>query len=463
MLLGVAACSTPAREGGEVSAIPAPARLEVALRDSMTGLALVGRVTAIELGGRVASSLTADPSGRAPGPLPPGQYRVKAEAIHHRTLETAFDLEAGATLGVTLWLDPEEVPEALRPEPLATLGPETAVFHGYVVDGQSGQPLSDASVSLERSDQRTKTDRGYFRLSVAAPRPPDLEPPPMDLLTVQRDGYRTFRSGQVFVTGGVTRFLIRLWPGLGRSEEAEGHKMLREARTLSLAQSAVPDAPEPRLIALAASPPSSGVPVPASIRVGFDCQCASCRTVQVFSLETYVKQGLDDEWIASWHDQSLRAGAIAYRSYAVYRVFHPLRANYDICSTTCCQVQDPTTSHARTDAAVEATAGTIVVNGQRDQPFVAEYGAENNGRYCPDGSTGRPELGWPCLGDAVDATHAFNGHGRGMCQWGTQRWAVGQHKNYCWIVDHYFNDNGKPSGARAGVIQVPGGRPCSPR
>jgi uncharacterized membrane protein len=59
------------------------------------------------------------------------------------------------------------------------------------------------------------------------------------------------------------------------------------------------------------------------------------------------------------------------------------------------------------------------------------------------------------MSDSVDAGQAFNGHGRGMCQWGTQRWSVNQAKDYIWITNHYYNDNGNPSGARSGLLQTP--------
>jgi hypothetical protein len=39
-----------------------------------------------------------------------------------------------------------------------------------------------------------------------------------------------------------------------------------------------------------------------------------------------------------------------------------------------------------------------------------------------------------------------------MCQWGTQRWATRLGREYVWIVDHYYNDNGRPSGRRSGRL-----------
>jgi hypothetical protein len=52
------------------------------------------------------------------------------------------------------------------------------------------------------------------------------------------------------------------------------------------------------------------------------------------------------------------------------------------------------------------------------------------------------------MADEVATGHGCFGHGRGMSQWGTQRWAVHATtpKTWPWIVNHYFNDNGNASG-----------------
>jgi hypothetical protein len=196
--------------------------------------------------------------------------------------------------------------------------------------------------------------------------------------------------------------------------------------------------------------------VPTSIRVGSNCLSGrtSCTTFNVYSLDTYVGTGLDDEWISSWNVESLKAGAIAYRSYGVWFVYHPISANYDICNTTSCQVHDPTDSSTRTISATNNTSGTIVTDSSGNNPFFAEYAAENNDSACADGFTGSPSANWSCMSDSVDAGQTFNGHGRGMCQWGTQRWAINQARDYLWIVNHYYNNKGSPSGARSGVLQV---------
>ncbi len=57
------------------------------------------------------------------------------------------------------------------------------------------------------------------------------------------------------------------------------------------------------------------------------------------------------------------------------------------------------------------------------------------------------------MSDIVDAGQTFNGHGRGMCQWGTQRWSINQGKDFVWIVNHYYNNNGAGTQLRVGALQ----------
>ena len=76
--------------------------------------------------------------------------------------------------------------------------------------------------------------------------------------------------------------------------------------------------------------------------------------MEVLTLETYTKRGLNDEWIPSWEQDSLRSGSIAYRSYGSYYAYNPGGSTFDICNNTCCQVNDADT-WTSTDLAVDAT------------------------------------------------------------------------------------------------------------
>jgi hypothetical protein len=167
---------------------------------------------------------------------------------------------------------------------------------------------------------------------------------------------------------------------------------------------------------------------PATIRVwrrGLDGSSASCQgRVDVLPLEHYVKGVLPHEWIRSWHGESLRAGAIAIRTYAASWVTNG--GKY-----TCADVDDTTASQvykderfAVTNAAVDATAGAFVM--KNGLPVFAEYSAENGNPT----ATG--------VSEPVCAGRPRNGHGRGTCQWGTQRWASQQAKTHTWIVEHYY-------------------------
>lgn len=87
-------------------------------------------------------------------------------------------------------------------------------------------------------------------------------------------------------------------------------------------------------------------------------------TVNLVSLDSYVKGVLPAEMPASWSAEALKAQAVAARTYATWareaNVDHP----YQICDTSACQVYNGVgVEDARTNAAVEATRGQILTYG----------------------------------------------------------------------------------------------------
>ena len=155
--------------------------------------------------------------------------------------------------------------------------------------------------------------------------------------------------------------------------------------------------------------------------------------VDIVPFEDYVPAVLGNEWISSWDDESLMAGAVAVRSYSAWWVNAGGKYDCaDICDTTSCQVYDET-GYASTDAAGAATEGEYAVNGTSLE--YTEYSAEN-GDPTADGVS-EPY----CSGESV------NGHGRGMCQWGTSRWADHGY-DHCFMVEHYY------PGATCAIIGV---------
>jgi hypothetical protein len=172
--------------------------------------------------------------------------------------------------------------------------------------------------------------------------------------------------------------------------------------------------------------PFAGVTLPATIRVwrrskGGSSSCSG--QVDVFPLEEYVKGVLPHEWIPSWEVESLRAGAIAIRSYASAWVAKGGKYTCaDLCDTTYSQVYKDT-RNAKASSAVDDTRGKVVV--EAGKVVFAEYSAENSD------PTKFGVSDPPCAGKTLF------GHGRGMCQWGSQRWAL-QGKAHRWIAEHYY-------------------------
>lgn len=451
---------------GLLLALPAPA-LEIAVRDAVTGAPLEA---SLELaGGRAGEVLSLGGELREVA-APAERSQAVVRAAGHADL--GFTLDPATTV-LTLMLDPLEPPAEF-----ARLEAEVAAqggnwLQGWVRRERDGAPLADALIRV--AGETVSSDAaGYFELRL----------PECGVGVIERFGIEAEHAGTgsqridgVACVPGIQRRVIALREGAaGHTHEeigaidregAAGAGMdAGEARASPLLQ---PETPIGALLA-------PGIAPPASIRVGFadaactqSCCTGSCTHTCTYSLETYVRRGLHGEWIASWNQQSLRAGSIAYRSYGAWRVANPIRPGFDICSSACCQVNTGSTQPA-TDNAVARTPGIMLT---RNETSVAssEYSAENNAwddpndglscsnsdLSCGNGFNGSPATGWPCLADSVGAGHGCFGHGRGMSQWGTKRW--GEHastpRSWKWIVDHYYNDLGNGSGLRTAVMTSP--------
>lgn len=84
-------------------------------------------------------------------------------------------------------------------------------------------------------------------------------------------------------------------------------------------------------------------------------------TVNVLSLENYLRGVIAAEMPASWHPQAVRAQAVAARTYAARERADHLGRYYQICDTTACQVYGGVAREtAPTDAAAAATVGQVL-------------------------------------------------------------------------------------------------------
>jgi len=333
------------------------------------------------------------------------------------------------------------------------------VLSGWVSDRETRAPIEDAVISVSHADVQARSDAtGYYELLLPAPAVRAGQPEPVSV-RVEAAGHPALTIADQLLAAGAARLNVVLGEA---SVLPGGHRQLQR------------EFPGPTSIGIERMlPPRIGLgdAPPVSITVGFaDASCTqrcctgSCPNSCTMSLEDYVRRGLPKEWIASWNFDALAAGAVAYRSYGAWHAFNPPQAAYDVCSSACCQVNEPGTQSS-TDAAGAATAGLMLT---RDgQIFRSEYSAQNNNLQgalscsnqdlsCGNGAAGSPATGWPCLADPVSVDQACFGHGRGMSQWGNQYWSQETPpRRWKRQLDHYYNDSGNGTGLRtAGISQV---------
>lgn len=319
------------------------------------------------------------------------------------------------------------------------------VISGTVENAYSGQVVPGVRLHVREHGETVESDAaGHFVITSI--------PPGTHRVIVQADGFLTgARENVVVEADGETSITVRVFPA-SPSPRQEREWLQRPVRVeppeTEPEASADPGSDEVGSITQALGGPE----LPATIRVwrsqgtalapsranGFaDRSCEG--DVLELDFEEYVKGVIPHEWIPSWHPEALRAGAIAARSYAASHALGGGRWD-------CADVDDGTVTQVYrddrtgpTDEAVDATRGLTVV---RDGSVVrAEYSAEN----------AHPTVGWG-IEDPVCAGSTLFGHGRGACQWGTQRWATStcfeepcdfgalgsEPKDHLWMMDHYF-------------------------
>ncbi len=374
-----------------------------------------------------------------------GRYNFIISAKGYRALETYFVLQENDVINAEINLDPI-IKENDRDKLLKSIDhiktSNLVVLTGHVSDEISGDPLSNVKVKAGNYETFTN-GKGVFKLTIPAAAIIQDKVPEHISIQFSKSGYISYTRDKFYLIPDHYSLKISLasfknkTPKIKGIVDIDGHGMFDRTKSdedqsyieflkyISSDEYSKSDTSVPGKIS-----------VPSSIRVGINCSCNSCSSVRVMSLESYVQSGLNDEWIASWRSNSLKAGAVGYRSYGAYYVLHPVSSRYDISNTTCRQVWDSDVATSAKNAAI-ATAGEVLLKG--GNIFRSEYSAENNNAGCGDGYSGTGSS-WPCISDPRDKGRAKFGHGRGMCQWGSQRWS--SDKDYLWILNHYYVPGG---------------------
>ncbi|MCS3801943.1 carboxypeptidase regulatory-like domain-containing protein [Niastella sp. OAS944] len=404
------------------------------VKDQNTGFAVPGAVVQVTAPNGAGSSLTAAANGKVTFTAVNGKYDFTIAANGYKALSTYFSSGTETNIEARIDLEPADNNVRVQSVPKIRTNPNQAVVSGYVRDEAANSPLGGVQVSCGATSAVTNSE-GYFEMEISAAAPAIFEgvAPATTNITFTRNGYASYTLENVYLIPDSYKMKVALSSsGAARVQSNTKEKQVHGLFDRTAAdeqQRYAPTASQARVEAVLAAT------VPTSIRVGTSCSCTSCSVVHVMSLEAYTQSGLDDEWIASWGAASLQAGAVAYRTYGAWYVLHPVAGSYDIAATTCNQAWEADTYTASVNAA-KATAGIVLTKS--GAIFRAEYSAENNNSGCGNGYSGTGTTsGWPCISDSRCAGYAKNGHGRGMCQWGSSRWA--SDKTYTWILNHYYN------------------------
>ena len=101
-------------------------------------------------------------------------------------------------------------------------------------------------------------------------------------------------------------------------------------------------------------------------------------TVNVLSLDNYLRGVIPYEMPASWHPEAVKAQAVAARTYAAWSRAQNRSRYYQICDTTSCQVYGGLDGeHPLANAAVDATARTVLMDG--GSPAFTQFSSSSGG------------------------------------------------------------------------------------
>ncbi len=449
---------------------------EMRFHDSVSGRALNAEVALTHQITGQTYAFRALPDGRLTAQLPEGDYVFYAAAEGYQPVALTLRIDAD-TPPHRFYLDPLAPPQETDWRFLwAQRKPNQMIVVGFVMDEQTGQPLEKARVRPVNHAGEAYTDsRGLFYLQFPIH---DLQGKPQPYATLQLElpGYRTLLLEQVQLwSEGDWIYRLTMQAGVGvESRDMRSPRHREDAPTQPCEDcqkpsetAETPSGSEGDFFPAAPAP----IVLPKYIKVGRNCTTrTNCPGgVEVYTIDTYCKGVITSEWYACWGNvrfgsenppagmESLKAGAVAVRSYGVSFVYTPISSSYDICDSTSCQVfTGNQTSNG--NAAVDATTRYVLLNSAGNIAR-SEYSAENNNSSCGDGYSGTGSS-WPCIADPVCTGFASFGHGRGLCQWGSARWATGRRlsssqacsssaplhgygtKNWQQILSHYYTPGG---------------------
>ena len=98
-------------------------------------------------------SVATDNRGYGKFPFPPGEYQLQISALDYAPLTTHYSVERGKITKAGAFIDPLSLPHEESSEVLASFEhPGYTLLHEYVLDEQTGRPLSGVRVRFVVKD-----------------------------------------------------------------------------------------------------------------------------------------------------------------------------------------------------------------------------------------------------------------------------------------------------------------------
>ncbi len=307
----------------------------------------------------------------------------------------------------------EDLPALSPARSTQTFSPEVPAVEGWVTAKSTGLPVPGASIHVGEHTTVARTD-GYFSFTASdlglsgsrerstfTPLRVKVEAPPFAAWLL---------DGAKFYHGDT----LRLYPKLTTKEQSI------EPRTRSIFSysqgnqgTGQTTLDEPLGKNSDFSVNATALTPPATIRV----YRAATGVVEIIPFREYVKHVLPNEWVPSWGAESLKAGAMAVKSYAWYWMSlggKQVALGADVKDNVDDQVYDPNISYASTDAAVDATFNYAITRS----------GALFQAQYCAGSYRADP------AGDCPWSTLY-------MTQWGSS-FHADQGRSWGWILQFYY-------------------------
>jgi hypothetical protein len=269
-------------------------------------------------------------------------------------------------------------------EPIA--GPVRLTFSGVAKDMESGAQLEGVKIQIGENSEVFSQEKGRIPETQISLSSNQVK------VTYSKQGYQTDYS---IIRKPEYDTAIHLTPLLAKQSRQRA-ELFGHQNNISMLQAS-------------ALYYSDTVP-PQSIRV----YRANLDRVDVVNFDFYVKHVLPREWYASWSANSLRAGAMAVKTYGWYWVNRGGKwpgLGADVKDNTSDQAYDPNQSDPRTDAATNYVANYRMVKAGKI--FQSQYDSGLEGQDDPL-------------------------YSNRLSQWGSKMWSD-QGYSWQWILHHYYD------------------------